>query len=106
MRDGAAIVEANYQFFRKAYPDRDPPLEHIAHFSMTCDLHTAVVYVHWRHVIDNQVLYEMETIEEGFLSRDRKIWPVRRAIKNIIEHAKGERLRTFKAALPSLKARN
>ncbi|KAL5379351.1 hypothetical protein PMIN02_010964 [Paraphaeosphaeria minitans] len=42
-RDGAVIVNYLYNFYSLAYPDQGPAIIDTAHYSFTCDLHTAQI---------------------------------------------------------------
>jgi hypothetical protein len=101
-RDGATIVASTFQFFKKARPDRDPPPEDTCHFSLTCDLETVLLYCHWRCIDGDQVTYEMERIQQAFLSECDSLIPVRHTLRNIIEYAQDTRLARIRAAIPLL----
>ncbi|KAF1998830.1 hypothetical protein P154DRAFT_564388 [Amniculicola lignicola CBS 123094] len=96
-RDGAAIVNYLYEFYSLAYPDQKPVVVDTAHYSLTCDLHTAQIWVHWR----DEEGHHMEMIYEFSLRKENEIVEGRGILKNILSHALGDRLVKIKDALPA-----
>ncbi|KAF1948946.1 hypothetical protein CC80DRAFT_529721 [Byssothecium circinans] len=96
-RDGAVIVNYLHSFYSLAYPDHEPGPIDIVHYSLTCDLHTAQIWVHWR----DEEGHHMEIIFEFSLREVEEIVQARGILKNILNHAIGDRLAKIKSALPA-----
>ncbi|KAF2733706.1 hypothetical protein EJ04DRAFT_577407 [Polyplosphaeria fusca] len=102
-RNGALIVNYMHQFYLLAYPNRAPtPLE-TCHFSMTTECYTIILWIHWREVnpMDGQVYFRMEEVEMARMRKLDDVLEVRKILKNYIDFAMGERLRSIKKALPA-----
>lgn len=78
-RDGAVIVNYLHKFYSLAYPDQRPLVVDIAHYSLTCDLHRAQIWVHWRDDEGRR----MEIIFEFSLRKENEIVDARGILKNI-----------------------
>ncbi|KAF1347372.1 hypothetical protein EJ07DRAFT_142720 [Lizonia empirigonia] len=96
-RDGSVIVNYLHKFYSLAYPDQQPIVVDIAHYSFTCDLHTAQIWVHWH----DEEGHHMEMIFEFSLREEDKIVEARGILKNILNYALGDRLKNLKNALPA-----
>ena len=96
-RDGAVIVNYLHEFYSLAYLDRHPLVVDTAHYSFTCDLHTAQIWVHWH----DQEGHHMETIIEFSLRVENEIVKARGILKNILNYALGGRLENIKNTLPA-----
>ncbi|KAH8693359.1 hypothetical protein GQ44DRAFT_779992 [Phaeosphaeriaceae sp. PMI808] len=68
--------------------------------SLTCDLETSEIWVHWRE--ENQ--HHMELVNKSSLRQLSEIENTRNILRNIVEHSLGERLDNIKKALPSFAA--
>jgi hypothetical protein len=86
-----------HTFYSLAYPDQKPVVIDTAHYSLTCDLHTAQIWVHWR----DEEGHHMEMIFEFSLREENEIVEARGILKNILNHALGNRLENIKNALPA-----
>jgi hypothetical protein len=86
-----------HKFYTLAYPDQQPIVVDIAHYSFTCDLHTAQIWVHWH----DEEGHHMEMIFEFSLREEDKIVEARGILKNILNYALGDRLKNLKNALPA-----
>ncbi|KAF3032096.1 hypothetical protein E8E12_000463 [Didymella heteroderae] len=49
-RDGALIVNYMHHFYSHAYPDRDPSQLETCHVSLTTEMITSYLWLHWREV--------------------------------------------------------
>jgi hypothetical protein len=96
-RDGAVIVNYLHRFYNLAYPDQQPVVVDTAHYSFTCDLHTAQIWVHWH----DEEGHHMEMIFEFSLREEDDIVKARGILKNILNYALGDRLGNIKNALPA-----
>jgi hypothetical protein len=102
-RDGAALVNSMHQLLKAAYPQTDPDAQHTAHVSITCDMRTAVAWIHWRQV-DNEgnITYEMERLAQSFCNDGESMQNVKEIIKNRTEDAMGPRLEIIRGAIEVL----
>jgi hypothetical protein len=100
-RDGALIVNYMHHFYSHAYPDRDPSQLETCHVSLTTEMITSYVWLHWREVdlVDGEVYYRMEPIDLAHLHKLRDVAETRKILHNYIDYAMGERLTSIKAAL-------
>jgi hypothetical protein len=74
------------------------------HFSAICDFRTVYTYVHWANVeADERVCYEMDRVDVGCFFEDAEpLRPFRRLLRNLQDHAVGQRLADLKAIVPKL----
>lgn len=100
-RDGALIVNYMHQFYSHAFPDQHPSQLETCHVSLTTDMISSYIWLHWREVdpIDGEVFYRMESIESALLHKLRDVAETRKVLHNYIEYAMGERLQSIKAGL-------
>lgn len=102
---GATIVNYLHEFFVKA-GNFDPTYVETCHFSITCDLETVQLYIHWRNDMtpasEFAVEYHMEPIAVAFLRDIDQMTSMRKIIKNIFEYAIIERLDNIRDAISSL----
>jgi hypothetical protein len=89
-RDGAAIINYHHRLLADAGID-DPTVVHTAHFSVTCDLETVNLYVHWREVDQGGVRYYMEAIEDVFFRRETQVSVIRSMLRNLLDYAMAAR---------------
>ncbi|KAH7119584.1 hypothetical protein B0J11DRAFT_582104 [Dendryphion nanum] len=94
-RDGAVVVNYLYEFYRNA--SIEPSIVQISHVSLTCDLETAEIWVHWRQ----GGLHHMELINKCSLRQLPEVESIRSNLRNIVEYSLGERLSDIKKAIPS-----
>ncbi|KAF2241400.1 hypothetical protein BU26DRAFT_525225 [Trematosphaeria pertusa] len=101
-RDGAAVVNHLHDFYIVAYPHREPTVVETCHYSLTCDLHYAQIWVHWRQQGALAVPdHHMELVEEFSMRKEADVRKARTVLRNILDYALGPRLQSLKAALPS-----
>lgn len=100
-RDGALLVNYMHHFYSHAYPDRDPSQLETCHVSLTTEMITSYLWLHWREVdsVDGEVYYRMEAIDSAHLHKLRDVAVTRNILHNYIDYAMGERLKSIKAAL-------
>jgi hypothetical protein len=97
-RDGAVIVNHLHAFYSAAYPDRSPDVVDTCHFSLTCDINTVEIWVHWRDT--DSGTHHMEQIDNFSMRKESAMREARALLRNIIEYATGGRLDAIKAAMP------
>jgi hypothetical protein len=100
-RDGALVVNYMHHFYSHAYPDRDPSQLETCHVSLTTEMITSYLWLHWREVdpVDGEVYYRMEPIDSAHLHKLRDVAETRKILHNYIDYAMGERLTSVKTAL-------
>ncbi|KAL6711787.1 hypothetical protein ACN47E_002830 [Coniothyrium glycines] len=100
-RDGALIVNYMHQFYSTAYPNRNPSQLYTCHVSLTTDMLTTSLWLHWREVdsVDKQVYYRMERIHSAHLHEVEELAVTRNMLHNYINYALKQRLASIKAAL-------
>ncbi|KAF2005528.1 hypothetical protein P154DRAFT_424264 [Amniculicola lignicola CBS 123094] len=104
-RDGAIITNYLHRFYSIAYakqnPPRAPSVVETCHFSLTCEMWSLALWVHWREVDKNgTVQYRMEMIYSATLRELDPLLATRRMLRNIVDWSLNERLFSIKAALP------
>lgn len=99
-REGAAIVNHLHQYYSIAY-NREPSIVQTCHFSLTCDIDYAEIWVHWR----DKMAHYMELVDGFSLRKLDDVSEVRSLPRNILNHALGQRLRDIMDAIPSFKAK-
>ncbi|KAF2023598.1 hypothetical protein EK21DRAFT_80534, partial [Setomelanomma holmii] len=101
-RDGAFIVSYMHQFYSHAYPDRDPSQLKTCHVSLTTDMISSFLWLHWHEVdpVDGEVYYRMEPIESAHLHKLSDVVETRNILHYYIDYVMRERLKSIKAALP------
>ena len=106
-RDGAAIVNYLHDFYTKA--GFDPTVVDTCHWSVTCDMMTAMLWVHWRtfEAETGAVEHHMQMVDQQFLraiddSENTAMVNFRRRLRNVLDYAVGPRLIKIKAAIPSV----
>jgi hypothetical protein len=104
-RGASAIVNSMYQFLRAADPDKQPGVDDTSHISITCDMRTVVIWIHWREVDeDGNVTYEMEKVAQSFCDDETALRGIRDVIKNVTEHGMTTRLSMIRQASEQLAA--
>jgi hypothetical protein len=100
-RDGALIVSYMHQFYSYAYSARDPWQLETCHVSLTIEMISSFLWLHWREVdpVDGEVYYRMEPIESAHLRTLRDVSKTWKILRNYIGYTLGERLKSIKAAL-------
>ena len=93
-RDGAVIVRYLHQFYTDA--GFVPAVEDTAHFSLTIDMESAHLFVHWQESDQGRLAYYMEPIMKIFLDDEQQVANMRHMMKNILAHAMGGRLAKLK----------
>ena len=105
-RDGAVLVNSMHQFFKAARPYMDPPPQHTAHVSITCDMRTAIAWIHWRQVDgEGNITYEMERLAQSFCNDTGSMQRIRAVIKNRIDHALGPRLDLIRETVETIRGK-
>lgn len=94
-RDGAVVVNYLCEFYQNS--DIEPSIVQTCHFSLTCDLETTEIWVHWRE--GNQ--HHMELVNKSSLRQLSEVESARNVLRNIVEYGLGERLDDIKKAIPS-----
>jgi hypothetical protein len=97
-RDGAAVVNYLCEFYHNA--DIEPSVIQTCHFSLTCDLETSEIWVHWR----DGDQYHMELVSKASLRELPEVESTRNILRNIVEYSLGERLENIRNAVPSFAA--
>jgi hypothetical protein len=92
-----------HQFYLLAYPDRNPTQLETCHFSITTEIYTIILWIHWREVDpqDGEVYYRMEEVETARMGKLNDLLDMRRMLHNYLDFTFGERLRSIKYALPA-----
>lgn len=100
-RNGALIVLYMHQLCSHAYPDRGPSQLETCHATLTTEMISSYLWLHWREVdpVDGEVYYRMEPIESAYLHKLSDVAETRKIMHNYIDYAMGERLESIKAAL-------
>ncbi|RYO45129.1 hypothetical protein AA0116_g13397 [Alternaria tenuissima] len=100
-RDGALIVNYMHQFYSHAYPDRGPTQLETCHVSLTTEMISSYLWLHWCEMdpVDGEVYCRMELIESAHLHKLSDMAETRKILHNYIDYAMGERLESIKAAL-------
>ncbi|KAF1816033.1 hypothetical protein P152DRAFT_370936, partial [Eremomyces bilateralis CBS 781.70] len=101
-RDGATIVNYLKLLSRAALPSQEIDITRVCHFSMTCDLATAYVYLHWLNPSDEftgSPTYEMQVIKQTFLNSESQVLELRRLLRNLSDWAFEVRLPWIKSLL-------
>jgi hypothetical protein len=70
------------------------------HFSLTIDMETALLYVHWQEKdTGGETEYYMEKIMQIFLDEEHRVADMRAVMKIIIDNAMGSRLQKLREAV-------
>jgi hypothetical protein len=96
-RDGAVIVRYLHQFYTDA--GFVPTVKDTAHFSLTIDMESAHLFVHWEEFNEEQPAYYMEPVLKTFLDDEQQVADMRYMMKNILAYAFGSRLANLRAAV-------
>jgi hypothetical protein len=105
-RDGAAIVNYLHEFYTSA--GKAAALVDTCHWSLTCDMHTVILYIHWAERDGQGVMqHHMKKVDQEFLRAARDptnaaMARFRQHLRNILKRSLGERLERLKAAVPLL----
>jgi hypothetical protein len=106
-RGSSAIVNFNHQFFVGA--SYTPSAVVTCHFSVTCNMNTVHLYVHWRAPIGEDGQYHMQRIGQHFLKdlynpENPGMAEFRGQLRNILEWALDKRLSNIKLAWDNIGA--
>jgi hypothetical protein len=63
-----------------------------AHFSLTIDMESAHLFVHWQEFEQERPAYYMEPVMKTFLDDEQQVADMRHTMKNILAYAMGSRL--------------
>ncbi|KAF1358609.1 hypothetical protein EJ07DRAFT_123470 [Lizonia empirigonia] len=96
-RDGAVIVRYLHRFYTDA--GFVPTVKDTAHFSLTIDMESAHLFVHWEEFDEEQPAYYMEPVMKTFLDDEQQVAYMRYILKNILAYAFGSRLANLRAAV-------
>ncbi|KAF2123572.1 hypothetical protein P153DRAFT_303612 [Dothidotthia symphoricarpi CBS 119687] len=104
-RDGTAIVNYLHDFYTRAA--HEPSAVDTCHWSVTCDMHSAMLWVHWRNFNKEEQIVEhhMTLVDQQFLRsakdvNNKAMEGFRSQLRNILNWALGQRLHNLKAAIP------
>jgi hypothetical protein len=110
-RDGAASCNMLNKFYLAS--GRKGTVVETCHFSITCDIASVMLWVHWRQEEDNSTpeQFHMECIAKawlvpGGLHDDRNILLMRDALRNILDYSLHDRLNSIKEAIAKLPAQS
>ena len=107
-RDGACIVNYNQAFLEAA--GLVPSIIDTCHFSVTCDILSAMLWVHWRESKEGYVehyarMISHENIRDADEDKDNPgMRKFRARLRNILEWAQGTRLEMFRSAIAKMPA--
>jgi hypothetical protein len=96
-RDGAVIVRYLHQFYTDA--GFVPTVTDTVHFSLTIDMESAHLFVHWEEFDEERPAYYMEPVMKAFLDDEPQVADMRYMMKNILAYAFGSRLGNLKAVV-------
>ncbi|MCJ1349445.1 hypothetical protein MMC31_007685 [Peltigera leucophlebia] len=100
--DGSTIVNYLHQFYTTARPTQAPSLIETCHFSVTIDMRSIILWVHWwEQDEDKTIRYYKEEFESGMLNKERDMNEIRTILRNLQDHALGHRLQVIKKLLPA-----
>jgi hypothetical protein len=72
------------------------------HLSLTIDMQTALLYVHWHEqTADGGTEYYMEVVMQIFLNEQDRVADMRAVLKRVVENAMGPRLHKLRQAADS-----
>lgn len=101
--NGVAVCEYMARLYKRA--GIVPDAVDTCHWSLTCDTKTIELFVHWRVEVDGEVQYHMRRISTAALEggedevENDKVVKTRKRLRNLLEHARGQRLDRVKFAL-------
>ncbi|KAF2870457.1 hypothetical protein BDV95DRAFT_595213 [Massariosphaeria phaeospora] len=95
-RDGAVIVWYLHQFYTDA--GLVPTVKDTVHFSLTIDMESVHLFVHWEEFDEERPAYYMEPVMKAFLDDEPQVANMR-CMMNIIVYAFGSRLANLRAAV-------
>jgi hypothetical protein len=87
-RDGAAIVNYLHAFYSAAY-SRLPTTIEAAHFSVTCDTQSVLIWVHWREDEEGVIKHYMQHLFDATLRQEQMLGRAPEILWNIVDHALG-----------------
>lgn len=105
-RNGVAVCEYMARLYQRA--GIVPDAVDTCHWSLTCDTKTIELFVHWRVQEGDEVQYHMRRISTAALEGDEdevendKVVKIRKRLRNLLEHARGQRLDRIKFALSGI----
>jgi hypothetical protein len=102
-RDGAVIVRYLHEFYTGA--GFVPTVKDTAHFSLTIDMESAHLFVHWEEFDEERPAYYMEPVIKAFLDDEQQVADMRQIMKNILAFALGSRLANLRAAVEATRTR-
>jgi hypothetical protein len=105
-RGSSAIVNFNHQFFVGALIT--PSVVDTCHFSVTCNMNTVHLYVHWRAPAEKDGEYHMQRISQQFLKDIYKpenpgMAEFRSQLRNILDWALNKRLSNIRLAVRNIR---
>ncbi|KAF7441812.1 hypothetical protein TUN199_11281 [Pyrenophora tritici-repentis] len=96
-RDGAVIVRYLHQFYADA--GLVPTVKDTAHFSLTIDMESAHLFIHWEEFDQERPAYYMEPVMKTFLDNEQQVADLRYMMKNVLAYAMGSRLANLRNAV-------
>ncbi|KAF2023767.1 hypothetical protein EK21DRAFT_80132, partial [Setomelanomma holmii] len=102
-RDGAVIVRYLHQFYTDA--GFVPTVKDTAHFSLTMDMESAHLFVHWEEFDVERPAYYREPVMKAFLDDEQQVADMRHIVKNILAFALGSRLANLRAVVEATRTR-
>lgn len=101
-QDGAVIVRYLYQFYTNV--GIVPATLDTAHFSLTIDMESAHLFVHWQEFEKELPAYYMKPVMKAFLDNEQQVADMRHMMKNILAYAMGNRLARLRSVIETTQA--
>ncbi|KAF2241277.1 hypothetical protein BU26DRAFT_389367, partial [Trematosphaeria pertusa] len=106
-RDGATLVNAIHKYLTCA--GKDPTVVETCHWSLTCDISSINLFVHWRAEENGIAKFHSKKVEQEFLHdlkdpENPAIVRMRRLLRNILNYSLGTRLTMIRDAIPAIQA--
>jgi hypothetical protein len=106
-RDGAILTNYNHAFLERG--GLAPSVIDTSHYSVTCDMDTIKLYVHWRTTRAGRVYHFSKVIDHYMIFNHRDpntvhtdVIRFRACLRNILDWALSSRLETFRQAIHNL----
>jgi hypothetical protein len=105
-RGAACLVNYNYALLE--YSGKDPSSSDTIHFTITCDMQTVKLYVHWRDYVGPRVQHFSKKISVHKLRDDDgdennpHMRRFRGRLRNVLDWAIGDRLKNIHEAIASI----
>jgi hypothetical protein len=75
----------------------DPAIQETAHLSLTLDMETAMLYVHWQEINkQGHLRYYREPFRQIYLNDEPDVARLRHIMENLVTYAMGSRLEKLK----------